>query len=185
MMIAVQPSVEVVTVGNDWAAIVAAIVTGVAAIIGIAGTTWQASRARTAATADLKKSIDSATANQQANIEAAAKNLQARNDAEDRRALRAEKMRVYSEFQGAIDNLLVEGGVSDKGQAIAAIYRSAATVTLIAPGAIGTLAHSLAREVAKMRESTFVRAIGLHDRINVDREELYRLMRADLGTDQA
>jgi len=118
-MIAAQPTVEVVTVGTDWAAIIAAIVTGLAAIIGIAGTAWQASRARTASTADLKASIDAAAANQRTNNEAAAENLRVSNDAEDRRALRVEEMRVYSEFQGAIDNLLVSGGVSSTGEAIA------------------------------------------------------------------
>jgi hypothetical protein len=61
-VIAVQPTVEVVTAGTDWAAIAAAIVTGLAAVIGIAGTAWQAARARAAATADLKTRIDASAA---------------------------------------------------------------------------------------------------------------------------
>jgi hypothetical protein len=96
VLVATSPTVEVVTAGTDWAAIAAAIATGIAASIGVFGTAWQASHARQAATADLEKSIN-----------AAAQNLHASNEAEDRRALRAEKMRVYSEFQGEIDNILV------------------------------------------------------------------------------
>jgi hypothetical protein len=88
---AVQPTVEVVTTGTDWPAIVAAIVTGLAAIIGIAGTAWQAARGRRAAAADLKTSID-----------AAAKNLRLSITTEDRRAHVAEKRRVYTEFLRSI-----------------------------------------------------------------------------------
>jgi hypothetical protein len=183
VMIAARPTVEVVTAGTDWAAIVAAIVTGMAAIIGIAGTAWQASRSRQAAASDLRTSINAATANQRANIEAAAENLRASNDAEDRRALRAEKMRVYSEFQGAIDNLLVEGGVSNTRQAIAAVYGSAAAVTLIAPEDIGTLARYLAREAGKLADPVSV-GVARQDTISGNREELYELMRADLGMDR-
>jgi hypothetical protein len=101
VIIAAPPTVEVVTVGTDWAAVVAAIVTGLAAIIGIAGTAWQANRARLAASADLKTSIEATAANQRANIRAAAENIRVRSDAEDRRAMRSEKMRAYSELQGS------------------------------------------------------------------------------------
>jgi hypothetical protein len=183
---AVQPAVEVVTASTDWAAIVAAIVTGLAAIIGIVGTSWQANRARRASTADLKTSIDAATANQQASVKAAAENLRASEDAEDRRALRTEKIRVYSEFQGSIDNLLVrEGLVSGGGGGgpVAAAYRSAAAVTLIAPADIGTLARYLAREAGKITEAP-VTLISDVSSFEGKRENLYDLMRADLGTDQ-
>jgi predicted negative regulator of RcsB-dependent stress response len=183
VIIATQPTVEVVTAGTDWAAIVAAIVTGMAAIFGIAGTAWQASRARQAATADLKTSIDAATSNQQANIEAAAENLRTSNDAGDRRALRAEKIRVYSDFQSEIDNMLTPAAGRTK-ETITAIYRSAAAVILIAPENIGALARNLARQAEKVRTSAVTTEPVSIDTIRGPREELYELMRADIGVDR-
>jgi hypothetical protein len=182
-MIATQPTVEVVTAGTDWAAIIAAIVTGLAAILGIVGTAWQAGRARAAATADLRTSIDAAAVNQQANIEAAAGNLRARDDAEDKRALRSEKMRLYSDFQAAIDSALFVGGASDPREDIAAVYRSASVVILIATEEIGTLVRYLAEEVTKGREEV-VSTGSVPDTIHSKREKLYGLMRIDLGTNQ-
>jgi hypothetical protein len=102
VIIAAQPTVEVVTAGTDWAAIVAAIVTGLAAIIGIAGTAWQASRARQAATADLKASIDAATANQQANIEAAAENTVRTLDAARDERIWDRRARAYEQSVAAL-----------------------------------------------------------------------------------
>lgn len=102
VIIAAQPTVEVVTAGTDWAAIVAAIVTGLAAIIGIAGTGWQASRARQVATADLKTSIDAATANQQANIEAAAENTIRTLDAARDERIWDRRARAYEQSVAAL-----------------------------------------------------------------------------------
>jgi hypothetical protein len=67
----VSSPIQIVTGGTDWSAITAAIVTGVAAIVGIGGTAWQAKRAREAASADLKASIDAAAANTRAEIDSA------------------------------------------------------------------------------------------------------------------
>jgi hypothetical protein len=170
VVIAAQPTVEVVTAGTDWAAIVAAIVTGLAAIIGIAGTAWQAGRARQAATADLKTSIDAATIN-----------LRASNRTEDRRAERSEKMRLYSEFQGAIDTALVVAGERNLSEDIAAVYRSAAAVTLIANDDIRTLVGYLAEEIIRGRNALFSSGL-VPDKFRNKRDELYELMRADLGT---
>lgn len=179
---AAQPTIQVVTAGTDWAAIVAAIVTGLAAIIGIGGTALQANAARKASAADLKTSVDAATTNQQANIEAAAENMRVSIEAEDMRALRAEKIRVYSEFQGAIDNLLVRESIGSAQDAVAVIYRSAAVVSLIAPGDIGRLSRDLARTCANLIGDFIVSKDT--DPISDKRVELYDLMRADLGTDK-
>jgi len=102
VIIAAQPTVEVVTAGTDWAAIVAAIVTGLAAIIGIAGTAWQASRARKTATADLTTSINAATANQQANIEAAADNTVRTLDAARDERIWDRRARAYEQSIAAL-----------------------------------------------------------------------------------
>lgn len=182
MISAAQPTVEVITAGGtDWAAIAAAIATGIAAIIGIIGTAWLAGRARKSAAADLKASLDAAAANQQVSIEAAAESLRSSNEAEERRALHAEKMRVYSEFQVAIDNLLVGASARDQVEDVRSIYRSAAEVTLIAPDDIGSLARDLARDYSYLANKSAGRGIG-RDPI-ARREDLYSLMRSDLGTD--
>ncbi len=159
VIIAGQPSVQVVTAGTDWPAIIAAIVTGLAAVIGIAGTAWQAGRARQAASADLKTSMQATTENLGASIEA-----------EDRRALRSQKILVYSEFQSALDSLASGGLAVDPRAAIAAMNRAAAAVILIASDDIGRL-------VTELTHGNF------DDARDSKRQELYRLMRADLGTD--
>jgi hypothetical protein len=170
VLVATSPTVEVVTAGTDWAAIAAAIATGIAASIGIFGTAWQASHARQAATADLEKSIN-----------AAAQNLHASNEAEDRRALRAEKMRVYSEFQGEIDNILVSVRPDEEKKTVAALYRAAVAVTLIAPDAIGALASDMAKDAGSIADALVSPMRG--DQVSRNREKLYRMMRSDLGTD--
>jgi hypothetical protein len=170
VMIAAQPSVEVVTAGTDWPAIIAAIVTGLAAIIGIAGTAWQAGRARQAATTDLKTSID-----------AAAANLRASNRAEDIRTQQAEKARLYSEFQGAIDTALIIGAERNEREDVATVYRSAAAVTLMANENIRTLVRYLAEEIIKARNA-LLSSGSVPDKFRIKRDELYDLMRADLGT---
>jgi hypothetical protein len=169
VVITAQPTVEVVTAGTDWAAIVAAIVTGLAAIIGIAGTAWQASRARQAATADLR-----------ASIEATAANVRASSRAEDLRVQRSEKMRLYSEFQGAIDTALVIRGERNMSEDVAAVYRSAAVVTLIADDDIRTIVRYVAGEVIRARNELSSSG-SVPERFRSRRDDLYELMRADLG----
>jgi hypothetical protein len=80
------PVAKVITVSTDWPTIVAAIITGVAAVVGIIGTCWQAKRGREAASEDLRASLDAASANLLAGI-----------TAEDKRAERAVKQRAYAE----------------------------------------------------------------------------------------
>ena len=95
-----HPVIDVVTAGTDSQAITAAIVTGIAAVVGIGGTAWQAKRARQAASADLQKSVDAAAANLLVGI-----------NAEDVRADRAVKRQIYSQFQAALDDVFLS--VSD------------------------------------------------------------------------
>jgi hypothetical protein len=102
MIIAAQPTVEVVTAGTDWPAIVAAIVTGLVAIIGIGGTAWQAKRGREAATADLNASLTAATTNQNANIKAAAENTARTLDAALGERIWERRARAYEQSIGAL-----------------------------------------------------------------------------------
>jgi|SRR5580658_2497901 hypothetical protein len=90
----VSTSIEVVSSGVDWAGIAAAGATVVAAIGGIWGTSWQARRAREAATADLQKSIASA-----------AENLRVSVSADDFRTRVAEKRRIYANCLAAANEL--------------------------------------------------------------------------------
>ena len=108
-------------------------------------------------------------------------NLRASNRTEDRRAERSEKMRLYSEFQGAIDTALVVAGERNLSEDIAAVYRSAAAVTLIANDDIRTLVGYLAEEIIRGRNALFSSGL-VPDKFRNKRDELYELMRADLGT---
>lgn len=87
--------VQVVTAGTDWAAIVAAIVTAVAAVAGIWGTAWQAKRGRAAASADLDKSLNKTT-----------ENLRLTFSVENDQAKIAEKRRIYAQCQAAFSALI-------------------------------------------------------------------------------
>jgi hypothetical protein len=135
-MIRVSTTIEVVGSGMDWAGIAAAGATVVAAVGGIWGTAWQASRARQAASADLRLSID----------------------ADDRRTRVAEKRRVYAacltaanEWSAALrnDRLSRTHDGKKKGNEYNEMLRARnifvnaiSSVTLISPQ-VGTLATFL------------------------------------------
>jgi hypothetical protein len=162
----------------DWAVIV----TGAVGITGIAATYLQSKAARKAASDDLKKSLD-----------ATAGNLATSISAEDRRALQAEKRRVYSEFQGSLDDVFVAAvhlndritGKADLNSMLTVMYRVTAAVKLVAPERLGELTNATAQAVA---DETGTARVGtdVFDRDNKiykNRQELYRLMREDLGVD--
>ncbi len=162
----------------DWAAIATAAV----GIAGVAATYFQSKVARKAASDDLKKSLEATTGNLATSIHA-----------EDRRVLQAEKQRVYSEFQGSLDDVFVAAlnlidrvtGKADLNSALTIMYRATAAVKLVAPERLGELAAATAQAVAD--ETGTARAgtdaFDRDNKIYKNRQELYRLMREDLGVD--
>jgi hypothetical protein len=127
---------------TDWAAVISAIVTGVAAITGIAATSLQARSAQRAASRDLLHSLEAQT-----------QAVEYRSAAADNRALQAQKMRIYATFQGAVDDLIAIGdrGRQEEGEfssAHSALLRATAEVTLIAPPAIGGLAEKIKHQLS-------------------------------------
>lgn len=190
-----HPVIDVVTTGTDWPAITAAIVTGIAAVVGIGGTAWQAKRARQAASADLQKSVDAAAANLLVGI-----------NAEDVRADRAVKRQIYSQFQAALDDVFLSvsdlqittRSAEDGSEALVArakqvtatlvtLFKALAEVRLIAPPPVADKAIDAVY-------AAFVEAQASKDpdheydgdsSVFNERQDLYREMRADLGVPEA
>ena len=160
----------------DWAVIV----TGAVGVAGIAATYLQSKAARKTASDDLKKSIDATMGNLATSI-----------SAEDRRALQAEKRRVYSEFQGSLDDVFVVAvHLYDRAtceanlkSALAVMYRATAAVKLIAPEPLGELATTTAMAAAAETGTARVGTpeFDRDNKIYNDRQQLYQLMREDLG----
>jgi hypothetical protein len=94
--------IDVVNSDIDWAAVAGAGATAIAAVGGIWGTARQARRAREAAARDLKESLIATTENLQLGIRA-----------EDDRARRAEKRRIYASCLAAI-NAAIPALVEDR-----------------------------------------------------------------------
>lgn len=186
----ITPVVNVITPSTDWPAIVAAIVAGVAAVVGIIGTYWQAKRAREDASQDLRASLDAASANLLASI-----------TAEDKRAERAVKQRAYAECHVSfltmmtavlrqrterLDSLAnpdVEKAMAIVAEPRVAMYNSVSEVRLVAPVEIGNLAADIQADFLTFIEET--RAGAPHPSgppaLADMQEQLYNLMRADLG----
>jgi hypothetical protein len=167
-----------VTATTDWPAVI----TGIVGVAGITATYFQNRAARKAASADLTKSLN-----------ATAGNLSTRINAENLRALQMEKQRVYSEFQGSMDDVFVvalrlhgrDTGEADLSAALNVMYRATAAVKLIAPEPLGNLANETAQAMANETGTTRV-GTDIFDRDNKifnNRQELYRLMRIDVGVD--
>jgi hypothetical protein len=105
MPVVIPATIHVVTTSEtDWPAIIAAFVSGlaaiatvVAAIIGIRGTAREAQRGRATASADLKASLATATENLRLGI-----------SADDHRARIAEKRRIYAAYVHAITRFVAE-----------------------------------------------------------------------------
>jgi hypothetical protein len=169
-------TVQVITAPTDWPAVISAIVTGVAAAGGILGGAWQAARARRDATADLKRSLD-----------ASATNLEKGISAEDKRAMREQKMRIYAAFQGTVDTVIDAAGQrpDELGQAQAAMHKALAEVVLVAPTAVGDLAGTVSESAISSTKKNVDPhgAIARNRDMNRFRDQLYQAMRADLGTD--
>jgi hypothetical protein len=128
---------EVASTPTDWAAVISAIVTGVAAVTGIVVTSWQARSAQEAASRDLKQSLKVQT-----DI------IEYRSLAADRRAIQAQKMKIYATFQGSVNDLIAgadRGRQQDSefGKAHSTMLKAAAEVTLVAPKVIGDLADKV------------------------------------------
>ena len=173
------PTVQVITAGTDWPAIVAAVVTGVAAVAGIVGTGQQAARARKSASEDAANARKSASEDLDKSIKAAAQNLQDSNAADSRRAIRAEKIRIYSAFQGAVDAVIAVASQSNQqdgelSQAHSAMVKALAEVMLVAPKQICDLADQIKRSVTRS-------GVDPSGTIHRQYDQLYELMRADLA----
>ena len=165
--------------GFPWASVV----TGMVGALGIAGTWWQGNRSRAATSQDLGRSLTTA-----------AENLQQSIRADDLRALRAEKIRVYSHFHAAIDDVFVTAvavnssaenkpTVSDLNEALTGIYKSAAEVRLIAPRVIGELATKIGIKIANeaVESTTKPRDFDTNNEVFGLRGNLYEVMTEDLN----
>jgi hypothetical protein len=161
-----------------WQAVVdlGIIVTGVVGLAGIGGTLWQGKRAREAASKDVKASLD-----------AASRNLITSINAENERALRAEKRRIYAAHLAActeVHRARIKVGsqaTTDKPTARlelmaagAAVVAATAEVSLVAPEEVSNLAESAAREAGKFKSDAANNYFSV-------RSQLVAAMRADLG----
>lgn len=171
-------TVEVITAPTDWAAVVSAIVTGVAAVTGIAGTSIQARNAQKAASRDLAR-----------NLQAQADLLEASNTAVQNRSIYSQKLRVYAAFQGAIDLLIImaERGELQEGdfsRAHFAMLGAAAEVELVAPQKIDDLAGKIKRSLSRGIGSEGFRIDFDPQRAKEDLKVLTNEMKSDLATYQ-
>lgn len=169
----------------DWASIVPAAITGVVGLGGIGASLWQANKAREAARADLKESLDASTASLMRSI-----------DAENRRVREAEKRRLYAASLAAFNEMIsaliehfttgqesgkLERSLSRVTRAQEGMNRTLEELMLIAPRDVGVLAVDLSSFLLE-----FIRTAGPDDRPNAKlagqmRTRLVRAMRDDLG----
>jgi hypothetical protein len=170
------PAVEVITAPIDWAGVVSAAAAGLAGIVGIAVTARQAARARGVASQDLTRTLEENRRLQQEN-----------NAGEDRRAMRAQKIRIYAGFQGAVDSVIAVAGRSKQqegefSEAHSAMVKAAAEVVLVAPPNIGVLAEKITRSVGDNIGPTGFRTnVDPQGTIDKNRKELTKEMKADLA----
>ena len=157
------PVVQVVTSGTDWPAVVAAISGGV---VGLAGIIFAWRQSRMTIRAD------------------------------DQRAELAEKRQIYSKYQASLDDVFTIADIlrnehdQDRPKYLSrlqatttAMYNATSDLRLVAPAGIA----SRAREVADTLGRTAWRAARTGSDVDQDnavyngRQELYGLMRVDLG----
>ena len=161
MMTLAASVVQVVTSGVDWPAVAAAIAGGVVGLAGIGVTVWQSS-----------KSIG----------------------AEETRIKLNEKRRAYARFHASLDNVFAtatlrteestpEERLSNFFSALPAMYNAASELRLIASPKVATQARNVAAKLAKEASAAIQtpREIDKNNEIYNMREQLYALMRADLG----
>jgi hypothetical protein len=161
---------------TDWAAVISAIVPGVAAIAGIAVGSLQARSAQRAASRDLLDSLEAQT-----------RAVEYRSAAADSRALQAQKMRIYATFQGAVDDLIAIGDRSrlEEGEfskAHSALLRAAAEVTLIGPPEIGLLAEKIKHQLSTGIGHEGFRSDFNPSKIEPNRRNLTTEMKEDLDS---
>jgi hypothetical protein len=178
-------TVQVITAAStDWPAIVAAAVTGLTAIAGIAGTAWLALIARREA----ESARDAASRDLQTNIKSAERNLERSNSAAEKRAIQAQKMRIYAEFHGALDDVIAVARRADDrpgefGGAHSTMLKAAAEVVLVGPDEIGDLTDRLARLVSERIGPRGTRSdVDPSGTIDKQRKQLIKEMKADLAT---
>jgi hypothetical protein len=178
-------TVQVITAAStDWPAIVAAAVTGLTAIAGIAGTAWLALIARREA----ESARDAASRDLQTNIKSAERNLESSNSAAEKRAIQAQKMRIYAEFHGALDDVIAVARRADDrpgefGGAHSTMLKAAAEVVLVGPDEIGDLTDRLARLVSERIGPRGTRSdVDPSGTIDKQRKQLIKEMKADLAT---
>jgi hypothetical protein len=169
-------TVQVITAPTDWPAIVSASLTGVAAVVGIAVTARQANKARDAASRDLEL-----------NLKEQANQLKNNIAAEDRRAIQAQKMRIYSAFQGAVDDIMAvaernEQHEGEFSKAYSAMVNAAAEVVLVAPEEIGVLTQRIKRWLSDNIGPGGVRMdLDPQGKIGQNYDDLFRKMKTDLA----
>jgi len=159
---------------TDWGAVASAIAAGVAAIVGVLGTTMQARQDRSAASTELEKRLQAQT-----------ELLQDRNTAVQNRAIYAQKMRIYATFQGAVGDLLAVAGPGEQqegfGKAYSAMLRAAAEVELVASEDLHKLTVTIKNYLVKHSRSKGFTNDFDRERTRVDLEELARKMKSDLA----
>lgn len=164
-------TVQVVTV-SDWPAIVTGLVTGVVGLAGILATYWQGKRATGAASENLRTSIN----------------------AENERAMLAEKRRIYARFLASLTDVLVTATkIEDRGKqasteehkamtddlarSLAPMLSALTEVGLVGPESLRDLADGVANKVTRAADD-----LGNSDFVfRPLLDQLYGAMRADLG----
>ena len=151
---AIPPVVHVVTSGGvDWAAVVAPLAAAAAGAVGVFATARQARQDREAQNADVERNRQTQSKDLTRSIDAAADNLRLTIGAEDARADRAEKRRVYAKcmatFTAAIEATVRAGTYGDleppieaEGELVSAQFAASAAsweVSLIAPRSLASL----------------------------------------------
>jgi hypothetical protein len=158
-----SPVVQVVTSGTDWPAIVAAISGGVVALAGIIFA-WRQS----------KMTIT----------------------ADDQRAVLADKRQIYSKYQATLDDVFTVANIlrtehgpdrpkylSDLQTAGVAMFNATSDVRLTAPADIASQARTVADTLSKAawRAAQTGSDVDQDNAVYKGRQELYSLMRTDLG----
>lgn len=166
--------IEVITAPTDWAAVVAAVVTGVTAVVGIIATSWQTRTAQKAASRELSR-----------NLKAQADLMEIGNSAAQLRAIYAQKLHTYAAFQSASDRLIAvaERGEPDGdfSEAHSVMIRTAAEVELVAPEDIGDLTYKVKRAISRGSGSRGFRSdFDLH-RTHEELKALAEEMKIDLA----
>jgi hypothetical protein len=114
--------------------------------------------------------------------------MENRSSAADKRAIQAQKMRIYAAFHGALDDLIVVARDNPEdgefGKAYAVMLRAAAEVTLVAPREIGAIAETIKQHLRTHIGHRAFRSDFSSSRIERERESLTKKMKEDLDSYQ-